>query len=109
MKNTDVKYRVIRNPFGVSARVTDSSGNQTFVSPRFGLAKHSPDGFEFGYGGSGPAQLALGILADFLDDDERAVWLHQKFKDSFTGNTRAADNEFVITGTEIVEWLGGVS
>ena len=41
---------------------------------------HSPTGFEWGYGGSGPAQLALAILADCLEDDDRAVGLHQLFK-----------------------------
>jgi hypothetical protein len=30
--------------------------------------------------GSGPAQLALAILADYLGDDERALRLHQEFK-----------------------------
>jgi hypothetical protein len=47
---------------------------------RLDLWSHSPDGFEWGYGGSGPAQLALAILADCLGDDERAVALHQPFK-----------------------------
>lgn len=47
---------------------------------RLDLFNHSPDGFEWGYGGSGPAQLALAILADLLEDDERAVRLHQDFK-----------------------------
>lgn len=47
---------------------------------RHDLWNHSPDGFEWGYGGSGPAQLALAILADHLKDDERAVRLHQAFK-----------------------------
>jgi len=30
--------------------------------PSLQLRKHSPDGFEWSYGGSGPAQLALAIL-----------------------------------------------
>ena len=30
------------------------------------IRNHSPSGFNWGYGGSGPAQLALAILADFL-------------------------------------------
>jgi hypothetical protein len=64
---------------------------------RLDLYNHSPDGFEWGYGGSGPAQLALAILADVLgaparkarsswwdeaEDDPRtrAVRLHQEFK-----------------------------
>lgn len=33
------------------------------LDPRFDLMRHSPDGFEYGYGGSGPAQLALALLA----------------------------------------------
>ncbi len=30
------------------------------------IRNHSPDGFEWGYGGSGPAQLALAILLDYF-------------------------------------------
>lgn len=30
---------------------------------------HSPDGFEWGYEGSGPADLAVSILADWLGED----------------------------------------
>jgi len=47
---------------------------------RLDLDNHSPTGFEWGYPGSGPAQLALAILADALGNDRRAVRLHQPFK-----------------------------
>jgi hypothetical protein len=50
------------------------------LNPRFDLWNHSPTGFEWGYGGSGPAQLALALLADHLSDDDEAVKLHQDFK-----------------------------
>jgi hypothetical protein len=50
------------------------------LDPRFDLRRHSPDGFEWNYGGSGPAQLALAILADHLSDDEQALNLYQRFK-----------------------------
>ncbi len=50
------------------------------LRPRFDLWNHSPTGFEWGYGGSGPAQLALALLADHLCDDDAAVSLHQDFK-----------------------------
>ncbi|MGE5584440.1 MAG: DUF6166 domain-containing protein [Bacillota bacterium] len=43
------------------------------------LVFHSPTGFEWGYGGSGPSDLALNILAAFVDDDT-AYRLHQDFK-----------------------------
>ncbi len=37
--------------------------------------------FEWGYGGSGPAQLALAILLDYLGGDvEKALKYHQDFK-----------------------------
>ena len=44
------------------------------------LRAASADGFEWGYGGSGPAQLALALLADHLGDGEQALALHQEFK-----------------------------
>lgn len=31
------------------------------------LRNHSPDGFNWGYGGSGPSQLALALLLHFYD------------------------------------------
>ena len=46
---------------------------------RLDLWNHSPTGFEWGYCGSGPAQLALALLADHLGD-HAAVALHQDFK-----------------------------
>ncbi len=50
------------------------------LNPRFDLWNHSPTGFEWGYGGSGPAQLALAILADHCQDGERALNFYQRFK-----------------------------
>jgi Family of unknown function (DUF6166) len=51
------------------------------LEPRRDLYNHSPDGFEWGYLGSGPAQLALAILAAELEDDDRALRLHQYYKE----------------------------
>ena len=50
------------------------------LNPRFDLWSHSPTGFEWGYGGSGPAQLALAILADHCGNDEDALNYYQRFK-----------------------------
>lgn len=41
---------------------------------------HSPDGFAWGYHGSGPAQLALAILLAAGVPERAAVELHQQFK-----------------------------
>lgn len=44
------------------------------------VRNHSPDGFNWGYGGSGPAQLALGILLEYTDQG-RALSNYQRFKE----------------------------
>lgn len=59
------------------ARVTV---NGVALRVRLDLRNHSPDGFEWGYGGSGPAQLALALLADALGEDDRAQVWYQTFK-----------------------------
>lgn len=63
----------------VTVRVRTAKGMHK-LRARLDLFNHSPTGFEWGYGGSGPAQLALSILADALHDDDLAVRLHHKFK-----------------------------
>lgn len=40
---------------------------------------HSPDGFSWGYGGSGPAQLALALLLEEIPQG-LAIKNYQKFK-----------------------------
>ena len=44
------------------------------------LFKHSPNGFNWGYGGSGPAQLALALLLDATGDQNLSLMYHQRFK-----------------------------
>ena len=68
-------YQGRREGYAVSVTV-----NGRPLNPRLDLWNHSPTGFEWGYGGSGPAQLALALLADHLADDDEAVVLHQEFK-----------------------------
>lgn len=58
-------------------------GSARPLDPRHDLRNHSPDGFEWGYLGSGPAQLALALAADALDGDgESALLLYQKLKEA---------------------------
>jgi hypothetical protein len=49
------------------------------LDPRFDLRRQS-DGLNWGYGGSGPAQLALALAADVLGDGDAAQDVHQKLK-----------------------------
>jgi hypothetical protein len=46
---------------------------------RLDLRCHSPAGFEWSCGRSGPAQLALALLAEHTGDDQRALRLYQPF------------------------------
>jgi len=46
---------------------------------RYDLLSASPSGFEWGYGGSGPAQLAIAILAHAYNDEFAREW-YQQFK-----------------------------
>lgn len=49
------------------------------LDPRHDVHNHSPDGFQWGYGGSGPAQLALAICCNAVGV-ERARRVYQDFK-----------------------------
>ena len=53
---------------------------------RLDLYRHSPSGPEWGYRGSGPAQLALAILADFLGVDRQAMACYQRFRHAVVAN-----------------------
>ena len=68
-------YRGRRSGYAVDVTVDGRA-----LDPRFDLWNHSPTGFEWGYGGSGPAQLALALLADHLADRQEALDFYQSFK-----------------------------
>jgi hypothetical protein len=105
------RYEATRFENGVIAKVDGQP-----LDKRTDLFNHSPQGFEFGYGGSGPAQLALAILAHHfrsrLKDpgsatrataDERAVRYHQDFKNLVI--SRVEGDHFSITTEGIEETL----
>lgn len=71
------------------------------LGPRHDLRNHSPDGFNWGYGGSGPAQLALALLADALGDDEKAQRLYQDFKFKVVG--RLEGDKWELSQEEILQ------
>ena len=54
----------------------------TPLDPRISqkLRNHSRDGFAWGYGGSGPAQLALAILERMTSNRDVALRWYQDFK-----------------------------
>jgi hypothetical protein len=73
---------------------------------RHDLRNHSPDGAEWGYGGSGPAQLALALLADATGDEELAQRHYQRFKREVVAGFER--DRFLITQAEIRCWVASV-
>lgn len=62
--------------------------------------------FEWGYGGSGPAQLALALLAHALGDDDRALALHQLYKEEVVQSL--PHNEWLISRDGIIAWAAAL-
>jgi len=62
---------------------------------------HSPTGFNWGYGGSGPADLARSILWDLIGAEPYAQ-LYQEFKCRFVSGWK---DQWTITSKEIRNWM----
>jgi Family of unknown function (DUF6166) len=80
----------------------EADGHDTLLPPRNEVRNHSPDGFNWGYGGSGPAQLALALLLDVVDR-YIAEALYQEFKWKVI-SLKTADI-WVITQGQIQQWV----
>jgi hypothetical protein len=78
-------YTGYRTPDGCIVKVHDEDGTSRDLPLRLDLRKHSPSGAEWGYGGSGPAQLVLALAADVLGDDEAAQDMYQQLKVKLVG------------------------
>ena len=70
---------------------------------RLDLVNHSFTGFEWGYGGSGPAQLALALLARATGDDRLALDFYQAFKTEIVASL--AEDEWTLTQEFILRWV----
>jgi len=101
-----VVYRGTRDDNG-TARVTKQIDELAPVplDMRNDIRNHSPTGPEWGYGGSGPAQLALALLVDVLGehDGER---LYQLYKRQVVAGF--SHEGFAITAEAIEEWARGI-
>jgi hypothetical protein len=91
--------------------VVGLDGDSYLLNPRLDLSNHSPTGYEWGYGGSGPAQLALAILADCIRNkgnhefsDEIALRLHQQFKRKFIASLDR-NKPWKINGKDVMKFV----
>lgn len=71
-------------------------------APSQAVWNHSPDGFAWGYGGSGPAQLALAVLLAADVPKHIVVALHQRFKAQFLATLPRAPFKFEV---DINAWV----
>lgn len=82
---------------------------------RLGWMNHSPNGFEWGYEGSGPAQLALAILGDFVlrvrgqgasipDARDLTLRHHQDFKRELIARF-PRESPWILTADRVELWL----
>ncbi|VTR95256.1 Marine sediment metagenome DNA, contig: S06H3_S04230 (Fragment) OS=marine sediment metagenome GN=S06H3_31646 PE=4 SV=1 [Gemmata massiliana] len=70
--------------------------------PSLKLRNHSPTGFAWGYGGSGPAQLSLALLLDVTGDEGLALRAYQWFKWAVVIKWQ---ERWEITAGDVVRWL----
>ena len=64
---------------------------------------HSPDGFAWGYGGSGPAQLVFALLFDVTSDLDKTQRYYQEYKWDVVANLPR--EAWTVTADSIIEWL----
>ncbi|MCK5363864.1 MAG: hypothetical protein KAR22_12885 [Gammaproteobacteria bacterium] len=75
------------------------------LGPRFDLRRFSDTGFEWTYEGGAPAQLALALLAEHFQDDDKALAHHEGFMREIVANF---DNEWVMTSEDVDTALANI-
>lgn len=68
------------------------------------IFNHSPNGFAWGYDGSGPAQLALAILLECVESADEAITFHQDFKREIVAGFKI-DHPWILSAECVETWL----
>lgn len=92
---------------GASVYYRNSKGEDTVLTPTASLKliNHSPDGFEWGYAGSGPSQLSLAILLKACGK-EMAMNYYDIFKwDVITQLPRDKYPFWTLTVADVKSWV----
>lgn len=100
-----VKYVGVRTEAGTTVAREDDAGKVFPLRLRNDLRRHAGQ-FDWGYGGYGPAQLALAILCDVLGA-ERALDCYQKFKFQVIG--KLSGDEWKLSHEEVRAWYRAIS
>ncbi len=87
------------------AQVFVAQENETRLldpAPSLKVRNHSSTGFNWGYGGSGPAQLALAILLDHTGDEATARHFCQDFKSDVVS---CLEERWTLPAEHVESWL----
>lgn len=93
-----------RTPSGALVWVWDE-GELAMLDPARHVWNHSPTGLEWGYQGSGPAQLALALLLHATERERIARDWHQAFKREVVGVMPKGG--WALSKEDILVWLLG--
>lgn len=88
---------------GHIVHVKAADGATRLLPPRNDILNHSPDGFSWGYLGSGPSQLALAILAHEYGDDSVQIMHYHEFMVGRIASIQDTRN-FTISSGDIAQW-----
>jgi hypothetical protein len=118
MKRFDISkvYVIDRDPNGdVTVTVEYTEHNRTLHYRLRHIKHHSPTGLEYGYGGSGPADMALSILCDFFGQSPTKTHIYRghfkaqphymTFKWDFIRRLKQRVNHHKISAKDIQDWL----
>ncbi|RIV17458.1 hypothetical protein DYU11_31900 [Fibrisoma montanum] len=72
-------------------------GQELSLADSLSIRNHSPCGFNWGYGGSGPAQSALAICLHIFQNSHVAEALYQQFKRAFVAGWEPQKRPFTVT------------
>ena len=94
-------YRGRRDPTAPVGEEVEVTVDGEPLDRRYDLLSASPSGFEYGYGGSGPAQLAIAMLSHAFDD-EFAERHYQRFKREVVAEL--PESGWKLTKQDLDEW-----
>jgi hypothetical protein len=104
--STRTVYRGQRDPTAPVGEEVEVTVDGEPLGKRYDLLSASPSGFEYGYGGSGPAQLAIAMLAHAYDEGF-AKSRYQRFKREVV--SELPKEGWSLTKTDLDDWREGVT
>jgi hypothetical protein len=97
------------NDNAIVSIVDRETNRASMLDPGLKWVNHSPTGFNWGYLGSGPAQLAFAILLDHFGAPGQALLFYQEFKEhviaNFNGNRWELTTEEIDTALDRIRIL----